>query len=67
MRRPSRQVAKVAATVAGAVCSTLLFGALHTTVPTIFIATAPVGALIAEDGHRIGGAALAFSIVEVAS
>jgi hypothetical protein len=30
MRRPSRQVAKVAATVAGAVCSTLLFGALHT-------------------------------------
>jgi hypothetical protein len=30
MSRPSRQVAKVAATVAGAVCSTLLFGALHT-------------------------------------
>jgi len=40
----------------------VLFGALHTTVPTIFIATAPLGALIAGDGHRLGGAALAFSI-----
>ena len=40
----------------------VLFGALHTTVPTIFFATAPVGALIAEDGHRIEGAALSFAI-----
>jgi len=31
----------------------VLFGALHTTVPTIFIATAPVGALIAPEGARI--------------
>jgi len=39
----------------------VLFGALHTTVPTIFFATAPVGALIGGEGGRIGGAAIAFA------
>ena len=40
----------------------VLFGALHTTVPTILIATAPVGALIGGEGHRLGGAAVAFAV-----
>ena len=39
----------------------VLFGALHTTLPTIFIATASVGALIGGEGHRIGGAAIGFA------
>ena len=38
----------------------VLFGALHTTLPTILIATAPIGALIGGEGHRLTGAALAF-------
>ncbi len=34
----------------------VLFGALHTTLPTIAIATLPVGWLIGGDGGRLGGA-----------
>lgn len=39
----------------------VLFGALHTTLPTIFIATAPVGALIGGKEFWLGGAAIAFA------
>lgn len=44
----------------------VLFGALHTTVPTIFLATVPLGALIGGAGTgnwrmALGGAALAFA------
>ena len=40
----------------------VLFGALYTTVPTITVVTAPVGALIAGEGHRWNGAALTFAV-----
>jgi sterol desaturase/sphingolipid hydroxylase (fatty acid hydroxylase superfamily) len=39
----------------------VLFGALHTTLPTIFIATASVGALIGGKQFWLGGAAIAFA------
>ncbi len=39
----------------------VLFGALHTTLPTILIATAPIGWLIGGPNGRIGGACAAFA------